>query len=187
MHLELIRDSSRVFRVPPNAAAVESARIWHCKYKSLESLSQLSNLKTLLIATYPDDTLRILSRLTCLKYLSIVHFPRVAELDALDSLHALETLSLQTLPSWDASGKVQIVRSIEPIAALPALRHLELFGVRSADGSLEPLLHANLTSARFSKHEKAEVERFFRSSGAVNKWNPEPVFDADVMPESVTG
>jgi hypothetical protein len=179
MHLELARDKSEQFPAVADPLAVASARIWHCGYKSLAVLSQFRNLTALSLAAYPDDTFETLSTLTSLHYLSVLHFPRVSGLAPLGRLGALETLSLASLPSWDASGKVLTVDSLEPIAELKNLRHLELFGVRPSRGGLSPLLACkNLRSARFSKFTKTEVATFYQTSGVKDEFAPRPGFAA---------
>jgi hypothetical protein len=179
MHLELDGDKSKRFPAVADPTAVKSARIWHCRYESLAVLAQFRNITALSLASYPDDTFEALSTLTALQYLSVLHFPRVSSLAPLGRLEALETLSLASLPSWDASGKVLSVDSFEPIAGLTNLRHLELFGVRPSRGGLSPLLACkSLRSARFSKLKKAEVATFYQTSGVKDEFAPRPAFAA---------
>ena len=69
------------------------------------------------------------------------------------------------------------VESLRPLAALPNLRHLELYGVRPGDGSLRALETCTaLESVRVSKYEAGEVERFRNVSGASDASAPEPWF-----------
>jgi hypothetical protein len=83
-------------------------------------------------------------------------------------LSRVEMLSLSTLPSWDASGRVTEVRSLAPIAKMNSLKHVALFGIVSRSRSLMALEDCpNLVVARFSKYPKAEVERFREASGIV--------------------
>jgi hypothetical protein len=179
MHLELERDKSKRFPAVADPAAVKSARIWHCRYESLAVVGQFRNITALQIASYPDETFEALSSLTSLQYLSVLHFPRVSDLAPLGRLGALETLSLASLPSWDASGKVISVDSLEPIAGLKNLRHLELFGVRPSRQGLSPLLACkSLRSARVSKFKKAEVATFYEVSGVTDEFAPRPAFAA---------
>ena len=179
MHLDLIRDKAKAL---PGIAApdpLRSARIWHCSYRTLEPLKMLKNLRTLVIATFPDDTLRPLASLTELRYLQIIHLPRVTDLSPLAALSNLEVLSLETLPSWDASRRTTEVDSLDPISDLPELRHLSLFGVHPKDQSLVAIERCRaLTSARFSKYPPAEVERFYQATGLSNEHIPEPKYDA---------
>lgn len=139
--------------------AVSALRIWHCNYQSLAALRSYPKLQTLVAATYPDDTLDPVASLERLEYLSLLHLPAVTDLAPLRRLNRLRTLRLATLPSWDSSGKVTTVDSLAPLAALPNLAHLELFGVRAADNYLPDLEGApSLVSVRVSKYPKPEVK-----------------------------
>jgi len=111
-----------------------------------------------------------------LKYLRIVHLPNVADLSPLSHLQELESLSFSTLPSWDTSGKLSTVESLQPIGQLSRLRHVELFGVVPKDKSLVPLQQCKLLeSARFSKYQSQEIERFLIATKVSNAFVPEPV------------
>jgi hypothetical protein len=155
---------------------VSSARVWFCRFRSVAPIVALENLRTLEVAGFPDDTLAPLRALRKLRYLKIVHLPRVAELSPLAELAGLEVLSLATLPGWDASGKVTVVDSLRPIAALSNLRHLELFGVVPTSRSLEDLCTCQeLRTARFSKYPADEVANFYRTTGVTNEYAPKPM------------
>jgi hypothetical protein len=174
MHVDLMRDKSTI--MPVVDGRVHQLRIWHCKYKTLRPIKELLNLRVLVIATYPDDSLEPLLPLVNLRCLSILHLPKIRDLSAFANLRQLETLDLQTLPSWDASGRVTEVESLEPIAALPALKHLSLYGVVPKTRSLAPLVGCpNLKSARFSKYPLEKVERFYASTKVMNARIPKPV------------
>lgn len=54
MHLELMRDPSRTFPTVAEPESVLSAKVWHCKYKSLFPMAQLRNLEELVIAGFPE-------------------------------------------------------------------------------------------------------------------------------------
>lgn len=180
MHLDLMRDTAMVFPRLDNKAEIRTIRVWHCKYKNLRALADFVNLEEIVIATFPDKSLDVLVALTKLRYLSILHMPKVSELEPLSSLKNVETLSLSTSPGWDAAGKCTIVSSLEPLTRMKSLRHLELFGVCPADKSLALLEQCeNLQSARFSQYPKKEVERFYQVTGIVNCFNPKPSFQAD--------
>src|ERR1700761_5723554 len=97
---------------------IRSLRVWFCKYETLASLSGLRQLQTLVIAGFPDTSLEILSAFSELRCLQIVHLPRISDLSPLSDCQQLESLSLETLPSWDSSGKVTKVNSLAPIAGL---------------------------------------------------------------------
>jgi hypothetical protein len=176
MHVELMRDTRT--EMPALNPETESLRIWHCNYRTLHHVASLRKLRTLIVATYPDETLALLAQLSELRHLRIVHLPKVRDLAPLAGLTRLETLELATLPSWDASGKTTIVESLEPLAALPSLTHLALFGVVSKTKSLAALERCPaLVSVRVSKYPKAETSRLY-ATGKIS---------ADDVPEPPTG
>ena len=178
MRVDLMRDRATSFPVLEKKDQVRSMRVWHCKYKSLQPLAELPNLQELVIATYPDKTLRALGRMGRLSYLRILNMPDITSLEKLSGLTCLKTLSLETSPSWDASAKRTVVSSLEPIAAIAGLEHLQLFGVCPPDKSLAPLERLkSLRSARFQQYPQEEVERFFRVTGAIDQFNPASSFD----------
>jgi hypothetical protein len=175
MIADFMRDEARTLPVHPDPAAVSAVRVWHCKYKSLGSLSAFVNLKTLVIATYPDADLAPLSGLSRLEYLSILHMPNVSDLGPLSQLQGLRTIRLSTLPSWDSSGKKTIVRSLTPLAELPDLAHVELFGVLPEDGTLHALENCpSLETIRVSKYRKSEIDRFYRVTELPASFAPTP-------------
>jgi hypothetical protein len=179
MHIDLMRESEKVFPPVEDPLAVRSARIWHCKYKSLASLNAFANLETLVVATWPDSSFDALADLEQLRYLSVLHFPHAPDLSPLGGLQALATLRLSSLPNWDASGKVLKVLSLAPVAQLSSLEHLELFGVCSPDRRLPVhVASKKLTSARFAKFPQSEVQRFYERTGTTNAYAPEPVYYA---------
>ena len=157
-----IREQGKVFPHVENPKALKILKVWGCKYVSLSAISDFANLEKLEIGPFPDNTLDILTPLKKLRYLRIWHMPKVNDLSALEQLISLESLSLETMPSWDASGKVQEVTSLQPIQRLKNLKHLHLFGVRSKDKSLKTLYSCkNLEMALFSKYPKKEIEDFY--------------------------
>jgi len=158
---------------------VRSARVWYCGYKSLAPLAALTNLETLVIAGYPDGSLAPLYALNNLRFLRVIHFPHVTDLSPVAGLNNLVTLSLASLPSWDASGKVLTVASLAPIEHLAALEHLELLGVCSPDRKLPSCTaFRHLHSARFSKFPEAQVQAFYQASGVSNAHAPEAIYAA---------
>jgi hypothetical protein len=60
-----MRDPSTTFPEVTDAQGVTALRVWHCMYGTLESLHQFPNLRTLLVASYPDDGARIADLLPC--------------------------------------------------------------------------------------------------------------------------
>jgi hypothetical protein len=70
---------------------------------------------------------------------------------------------------------VTVVYSLRPLALLPNLTHLELFGVRPATKSLRDLEAApGLSSVRVSKYPKAEITRFREVTGLSDAFAPRP-------------
>jgi hypothetical protein len=173
--VDLMRDKSKATAVAGDAAAVAAMRVWHCSYRSLGRLSSYPNLRTLVVATYPDADLEPLAALDGLKYLSVLHLPKVTDVAPLSRLRRLRTVRLETLPSWDSSGKVTTIDSLKPLAELPELAHLELFGVRPVDGSLRDLEAVlNLVSVRVSKYPKQETRRFYQKTDLSDAFAPGP-------------
>lgn len=177
MHVDLVRQTSKVMPDFEDPARVSSLRVWHCGYQTLSPISQLPALRTLVIATFPDESLSVLGSHADLQYLSILHLPRVRDLAPLARFESLRTLRLATVPGWDASGKVTEVYSLEPLAGLQHLEHLELIGIVPPSRSLEPIERCPaLTSARFAKFPSKEVVRFFSATGTADEHAPEPNF-----------
>lgn len=170
-----MRDKSKTMPTDHEAPSVTALRAWHCNYTSLAPVAQYANLRTLVIATYPDLDLEPLASLPRLEYLSLLHIPHVSELGPLERMTRLRTVRLATLPSWDSSGKCTVIISLRPLAQLPELAHIELFGVRPASKSLEDLEAApGLVSVRVSKYPKAETKRFYDQTGVSNAFAPSP-------------
>jgi len=176
-HLELMRDSSKAFPIVMDKSAIRTAWIWHCGYRSLFPISEMTNIEELVIGTLPDASLDMLSKLPRLRHLRIVHMPKITSLEVLERLPDIEILSLSTSPSWDASRKCTFVDSLAPIVKLPKLRQLELFGICPPDKSLrELLLCPNLESARFSQYPKDEVDDFYQRTGIADAYASEASF-----------
>lgn len=178
VHLVLARDVTRTFPEVEDPDAIRSARIWFCKYNSLEQLANLRNLEELVIAGFPDDSLDFIGRMEKLYLLSILHMPKVSNIAPLAGLKRLTTLSLSTLPSWDSSRKTSTILSLEPLASIPKLAHLELFGICPPNKSLLPLESCKcLETVRVSQYPRAEVARFYAKTGLANQFNPEPSYE----------
>jgi hypothetical protein len=177
MHVELMRDDAKSFPEVANPETVETLRVWHSKYKTLEPLVQFANLRGLEVATFPDPSLQVLAHLKRLQFLRILHLPNVTDLAPLSELRELVTLHLATLPSWDASSKRTVVESLEPLLRLHKLRHLELLSVVPPDRSLAALEELpRLRTANFHGFPKVEVARFSTSSGIQKAHAPSAPF-----------
>jgi hypothetical protein len=175
VRLDLERDSATEFPDISNPGDVNAARIWFCKYRTLEPLSNLTSLSALTIAGYPDSSFDWISALARLTYLKIVHLPKVTDLTPLGRLDFLRTLSLATLPSWDSSRKQTLVKSLEPLMGLRELKHIELFSVVPPDKSLEALERLpSLETARVQGFPKKEISRFFADTTVRNEFAPDP-------------
>jgi hypothetical protein len=177
MHVHLMRESAKEFPPVADPLAVTSACIWFCKYRSLRGLGAFTQLRELKIAGFPDDDVETLGTLRELRWLSVMHLPAVRDLEPLRRLVHLETLSLATLPGWEGKRR-QHVASLEPVAALPQLRHLELFGVCPPDLSLAPLEYCpHLVSARFTQYPRREIERYALITQLPDDFAPGPRFE----------
>ena len=169
MFVDLMRDKAKQMPVMADPLAIESLRIWHCSYTTLDPLTALKNLRALTIATFPDKSLDALGTLENLQELRILHLAKVDDLQPLAKLAHLESLALETLPSWDASKKRTVVASLEPLTHIPGLKHLSLIGVISSDRSLAVLERCkSLVSAIFHGYPKEEIARFFAVTGVEN-------------------
>jgi hypothetical protein len=136
MKLELIRDKSRDFPKVENPLEYSEIRIWHCGYRSFDWIRSFQNVESIEIATYPDSTLESIGRLPTVKFLFIIHLPKITDISPLANLQSLEKLELQTLPS---SAKTQQIKSLYPLEKLPNLRSFNFGGFTVEDGSLQPL------------------------------------------------
>jgi len=177
MHLELMRDNSKVMPQIDSPLEVKSIRIWHCKYESLEQINKCKNLEILVIASLPEADFKFLNNFKSLKHLSVIHLPKINDLSPLEAMTSLETVSLSTLPSWDSSGKVTVVPTLAPLVNLPRLKYLELLGVRPENKSpLELASSKSLVSIRLSKFSKKLEKELYEKTGLANDWAPEPEF-----------
>ena len=177
MHIELMRQKSKQIPEIDTPDKVRSVQVWHCNYESLIPLGECMNIETLVVATFPDSSFDFLVKCQKLSYLSVLHLPKVDNLESIGLLSNLEILSLETLPDWDSSGKIQLVDSLQPLARLPSLKHLELFGVCPTNKSPEELISSSsLKSVRLSKYNNKAVEQYYQASGVSDKWAPEPKY-----------
>nr|WP_296016747.1 hypothetical protein [uncultured Acidovorax sp.] len=173
MHIEFMRSPDREMPTVPAAEEVTSLIVWHCKFSTLSSLASFTKLKSLKIASYPDASLEPLENLRRLEWLSILHLPKIDNLEPLAKLRNLVSLELATTPGWDASGKRQVVKSLHPLTRLPNLAYLALFGVTPEDKSLAPLEAASsLLSVRVSGYPVNETKRFYSAFSVTNEHVP---------------
>lgn len=136
MKLELIREKSKDFPTIDNPLSYTEIKIWHCRYQSLNRISEFQNIESIEIVTYPDTSLEFIEKLPRVKFLKITHLPKVSDISPLSKLASLEALYLSVLPSWD---KLQHIASLKPLSRLTNLRSLSLHGFFIDDGSLQPL------------------------------------------------
>ena len=149
----MVRDKAESFPVPPAAGRFVTARLLHCRYASLAGINRLRNLQKLEIVGYPDPSLAPLQGLFRLEHVSIVHLPAVTSLAPLCGLTSLRRLTLAALPAWNPDRRPVEVDSLEPLAELPALEEVNLFGVRPADQSVKVLWRIpSLRRARLSEY-----------------------------------
>jgi hypothetical protein len=178
MHIDAFCENGKLIPAVTDPRNLRSLKVVQRRRGSLRPVAQLYQLTTLEVFSFLDETLDVLRKLKQLHYLRIIHLPNVTDLSPLADLRELECLSLSTLPSWDASGKVTVVESLDPIGQLQDLRHVELMGVRPKSKSLSPLERCpRLASARFHKYPKRELERFYAAKRVSDAFVPEPVFD----------
>jgi hypothetical protein len=143
MKLELINEKAKNFPKIENPLDFNEIRIWYCNYRSLSLLSDFQNLENIEILGYPDSSLELIGRLSNVKYLRIMHMPRVNDLSPLSNLKLLERLELAVLFSWN---RQQHIKSLQPLNKLSNLQIVELHGVYPDDGSLQSLLSCPLLS-----------------------------------------
>jgi hypothetical protein len=173
MHHEYLRDKNKTFEYEGDPLELTSLKIWHCKFRTLKELESFKNLRSLVIASFPDESLESLVNLTNLEYLSILHLPKITDFEPLSRLKKLEALSISTLSSWDASRKTIEISSLIPLASLPKLKYLELHGIVTPNKKLNELFSSkSLTAAIFSQYPKSEIERFYKESNVQKKRIP---------------
>lgn len=133
--------SKRDRTIPRELESVEALelRIWNSGFDRFEDLAGFQNLAVLEIMDYSAESFAPLGGLRGLRRLHVSHFPRVYSLGPLSGLENLEALTLETLPSWDASRRHQVVESLRPLATIGKLHSLRLGGVYAQDGDLSPI------------------------------------------------
>jgi hypothetical protein len=158
MNVELIREKAKIFPFDRCVGAT-SLKVWFCGYSSLEQVGNLEGLKQLVVAGYPDVSLEPLARLRELEELELHHIPKVTSLEPLRELSRLRSLSLGTLPGWDASRKRTRVESLSPLTALQLLERIELLGVVPLNQSLGELRACrSVKNGRFLGYPASEVQ-----------------------------
>jgi hypothetical protein len=178
VHLELMRTKDKELIIEGCPEDYTTARIWHCKYKSLESLAELKNLKVLVVASFPNDNMEFLTSLKSLSFLRILHMPKIRSACPLAELPSIRDLSLSTLPGWDGSGKKTVLDSLEPISKISELRHIELIGVCPESKKLTELEYCpKLETGWFGGYPKEEIERFYTKTGIAKKGVPNPDYE----------
>lgn len=140
MHLELMREEAREFPVIEEPLKYTSIKIWHCSYKSLMPLANFANVRSLEIATIPDDNIDFIGKLRELRSLHILHLPKVTSLRPIGRLNKLRKLYLEVLPSWSYSNKRTFVDSLRPLANLKEIEDIWLDSIVPTDGDLRILL-----------------------------------------------
>jgi hypothetical protein len=173
MRVELMRDTGKAFPIVEDPTSVLSLCVWHCKYRDFSPINAFKNLQTLKIASFPDSAFDALVSLPRLEWLSVLHLPKVQDLEAIGKIKRLRFLELQTLPSWDASGKRTVVESLGPLTKLSKLEHISLIGVVPKDLSLAALQRCSrLKSAKFQGYSAQVVEQFFQTTGVQDEHMP---------------
>jgi hypothetical protein len=157
--LDVRGDRAEVFASPPDPRSYTYARILACRYTSYEGLRQMTNLVSLEVIDWLAADLEALRGLHRLEQLKITHLPKITSVEPLAGLVSLRRLILETIPSWDSSGKVTEVDSLAPLRGLP-LEEVNMFGVRPASKSVDDLLEiSTLRKARLSKFAAKEIKR----------------------------
>jgi hypothetical protein len=72
-----MRDKAKRMPFIAEPAEVDSLRIWHCGYETLKAIERFRGVRSLVIATFPDQSLECLASLRDLRYLHIEHLPRI--------------------------------------------------------------------------------------------------------------
>lgn len=118
-------------------SAIKSVCIWHGSLRSVGSLKRFRSLKTLLVASWPGE-LDVVAELPNLRSLRIVHLPKVTTLLPLANLRQLELLCLETLPSWDGSGRRTRLDGLRSLTKLNQLRDVCFRGkITTKDGRID--------------------------------------------------
>jgi hypothetical protein len=177
-------DSARAFPEIDDPLSITHAGVFGCRYQDWDALSRLTNLVSLNIANFEGEDFEALRPLRKIEQLRVFHLPKVTNIDPLAELVSLRRLIFETIPGWDASGKVTQLDSLEPLRGLP-LEEVQMFGVRPASKAVDDLLAiSTLRQARLSKFAAKEIKRIGAviSDDYVNWQTPE--WSAGADPES---
>ncbi|WP_195575549.1 hypothetical protein [Paenibacillus sp. 1001270B_150601_E10] len=163
--VELIKKTQREFDSILENPGIESLKIWNCKIHDYSKLSSLQHLLELEIFIFDKGKLSDLSELKQLKKLRLIHIPQIQDLSELSHLANLEELSLESLPSWDSSGKTLVFNNLEPISALSKLKMLTLMKAKVHEMGLQPLeqlhgLEEFVTDNTFSIQDFARLSAY---------------------------
>ena len=170
--VELTKKTQKEFDEVLHNSDIESLKIWNCKINDYSQLSNLSSLVELEIFVFDKGQLSDLSELVNLKKLRLIHIPQIHDLSELSNLTNLEELYLESLPSWDSSGKTLVFKNLEPIGKLYKLKKLTLMKARIDEFGLQPLERLNgleefITDNTFSIRDFARLSGFLPNTKCI--------------------
>jgi hypothetical protein len=137
--VEINRDKSGLALNQVNRETTIELKILFSKVPDWKVISHFENLTDLEIADYNYSSFEPISKLGRLRRLRLLHFPKLTSIKGIESNIDLEEVSLESLPSWDASSKYLQINSIREIGSLKRLRLMRMFGVKTRDGKLSYL------------------------------------------------
>ncbi len=140
MKYQLIRSKDTKGLLIPEAHLITELKIWYSSINDWEILSKFQNLVSLEIAGYDSDSLEPISKLIGLKTLRLLHFPKLQDISKITCNINIENLSLESLPSYDASNKYLEIDSLKPVSSLSKMMKFKMYGVKTKDSSLEFLV-----------------------------------------------
>ncbi|MCY9656520.1 hypothetical protein P5G65_15670 [Paenibacillus chondroitinus] len=169
--LELIQKTQYDFDAALEDREIEALKIWNCKIKDYSKLNSLTKLTELEIFSF-DGTLDDMCNLRNLSKLRLIHMPKVNKLDKLGLLTNLQELSLESLPSWDSSGKTLVFDNLNPIGKLSNLKKLVIMKSIAEEFGLKPLGHLKQlqkfeTENTFSTYDFAWLSAQLRNTECV--------------------
>jgi hypothetical protein len=147
----------QVVEEPP----VTGLRLHGCSISDLSAITKMEQLIYLDIFDFGKASLEWIGRLRNLRYLRLMHLPKHHDLSSLSNLKLLEELYLESLPSWDASGKTLVFETLAPLAHLSELRVLRLLTAKVLRDGLSPLFGLS-TLAKFETGNYFSTEDFAR-------------------------